>query len=1062
MSDELDQQVDGPPAQEYLEAVAEQDVDSDEAPSTPVTVKAISPILGGSPSSLDLDKTHSGGKTDEGVQTERDGLPKFSSDQVDEAQGDEDDEISQSKEGDDIVHSTKDGDVEDSEAIQSKDGDDIVHSTDDGETIHSTEDNDDELGYTQPPVIATPKTHFSEYFFAPQGDRTMIPPVFGAALQYPERSDMNSRLATTQPQPVPHHIFQHVITSGRAEMPLGPGMEGIYPSARDLVATVMAKQVVPMEDMAERLRDQQKTSEERKFTIEELEKTLDNPDAAAQSTEIGVLKATNRRLEDQLEHLTYDYGREQEIIESESRRLQAEIAEKDETIARLRAVSGSAPEGTIVSPTNESGFTTRPKSNKLLHQVIADLEARVTELQNEVIYYRTKDMTKTESDLTERTLRAEYALKGLEESKKLHDMEMDEQLATIARYEERIRDLETQIQTLQLAQAQHTQDMRAAEKTIAEFTNRELTLIQEKTSFSDRLKVLNDELKDRSKELKESDEQLSIVRKENVLTFTESARLKNEIQKIGHEQTKLKKDLALAGEWKQEKYTKDLASEELKQQLAALKEDKDRMSDTHRIQIENIEIATREKIKQERKEAKQKRRKVQEEFIALRGRALTDPSGTESEQEPDGASAVNLGISLEEELLGSSESPGSSPIEGTANVASNGGSNTQASPTGTQEQSPHKNPPQWEEYTASLAEDEIPIRADRTRGRHALAIASHLLTDDIDTSRGEEQNTDGEVQLDDKSKIPSQNIISTSDNEAEQELDAELLRQRPPIAGTTPNPEEDSKISQQRDPTINEQFLQEGRPRSRRLRPLKLDDQVPSVSEMEIPSGEQRRPLTAPGVIHGIDWAGSRRRRSGAFGSQSSPLIRSPITASSFEPQQRPGRTATGVEANAEANRLQEREEVVDGSGPPVPPSNQAGTEAHPPQELGQAGDGTPSSPSSGPPSPPLGGGGLGGGRPGERPRVPIIIPVYQRVPYRQGTRFGDWEGLIWAMILLFVIATFLMFMALREERNRWLAANEGTRQMLFSMKRRGPVGTGLLTWIFDNAFLNVETNSYG
>jgi len=188
-------------------------------------------------------------------------------------------------------------------------------------------------------------------------------------------------------------------------------------------------------------------------------------------------------------------------------------------------------------------------------------------------------------------------------------------------------------------------------------------------------------------------------------------------------------------------------------------------------------------------------------------------------------------------------------------------------------------------------------------------------------------------------------------------------------------------------------------------------------------------------------------------------------SASSFEPPRRPGRIAAGTGSGSEAYLPQEQDEIAAGGGPPVPPSGNSGTVAHSPQEPEQAGNGDPSppsNPSSRPPSPPPGGGGGGGDLPGQRPRVPVMIPVFQRVPYRQGGRLGEWEGLVWALVLLLVVATSLMYMALRAERNRWLAANEGTRQMLFSMQRQGPLGGGLLAWIFDNAFLNIETNSYG
>ena len=138
-------------------------------------------------------------------------------------------------------------------------------------------------------------------------------------------------------------------------------------------------------------------------------------------------------------------------------------------------------------------------------------------------------------------------------------------------------------------------------------------------------------------------------------------------------------------------------------------------------------------------------------------------------------------------------------------------------------------------------------------------------------------------------------------------------------------------------------------------------------------------------------------------------------------------------------------------------------------QELEQAGGGDPPSPSSpsseasseaSSPSP--GGVSRGGGGQGQRPRMPVMIPLIQRVPYPQGTPFGVMDRLAWYLFLCFMGVLLLGIMSLNGERNRWLEANEATRQMVFSVKRQGPTGYRLLSWVFDNAFLNLETNSYG
>ena len=516
------------------------------------------------------------------------------------------------------------------------------------------EDDNGDLVYTQPPRTIIPKTRFTEVFFAPQGDPALIPPVSGRESHYHARPATISDLATTEPRPVPHDLYWKVLRSGYAELPVGPGFDGFYPSARDLVAMTQHVQKVPLACMAERIRNYMKAVEEKSSVIEELGKALKDPNSVAQSTEIGTLKGSNKYLEDQIQTITNHYEQGRLKHESELERLQADIkiaiedrqraqarfelyerqiVAKDNTIAKLRALlKDAAPNGTIVSPTNKSGIPSRFKSLQVYRQMAARNEVTISRLQNEVIKSQTKDMTEAEADTVDKALRAEYAREKLKDEVKDLKTEVDEQRTTITLYEERLRDQEAQIQRLQLEKAQHAQDIRAAEKRITEYISKELTLTKDKTSLVDRVKVLNEEVKDRSKELKESDQQLTLVRRGHAATLNESARLKDEIQKVTHERTMLKTSLAQAGNWQQEKYTANLTSEELKQELAALKEDTGRMVDRYRFQIENLEITTREKIKNERKEAERKRRKVQEKLVALRGRALTNPSEAESEQ----------------------------------------------------------------------------------------------------------------------------------------------------------------------------------------------------------------------------------------------------------------------------------------------------------------------------------------------------------------------------------------------------------------------------------------------
>ena len=576
-----------------------------------------------------------------------------STEQDDTESIEQDDDIESMEQDDDIDSAKQDDDTEctkQADNIESIEQDDTAQTTIDDMNI----ENDDEvLEYTQPPPTITPKTRFTEVFFAPQGDPALIPPVPGRESQYHARAAGISELATTEPRRVPHDLYWKILRSGSAELPVGPGVDGFHPSVRDLVETQRHVQRATQASMAEKIRNFMKAVAEKDAVIEELKQTLLDPDAAAQSTEIGTLKGSNKYLEDQIRSITFHfdagkarYAAELEELQADIRtankdkqralvlfeQYEAQIAAKDEVIVELRApAEGAAPDGTIESPTNESGIIPRVNSVKVLQQTVASHEGTITHLQSQIIKYRTQDMTKPEADSVDKTLRAEYARDKLKMEVKELKAEVDEQRATIALCEESLQDQEAQIQRLQLEKAQHAQEMGAAEKRITEYTSRELTLTREKTSLGNRVTALNEALKNRSIELKESDQQLTHERERHAVTIIESARLKDEIQKVTHERTMLKRSLAQAGDWEQEKYTLNLTSEELKHELAALREDTARMADTYRFQIENLEVTTRLRIKNERKEATRKRRKVQEELVALRGRALTNPSGAESE-----------------------------------------------------------------------------------------------------------------------------------------------------------------------------------------------------------------------------------------------------------------------------------------------------------------------------------------------------------------------------------------------------------------------------------------------
>ena len=1157
------------------------------------------------------------------------------------------------------------------------------------------------MEYTQPLPTIIPKTGFTEVFFAPQGDSALIPPVSGRESYYHASPAPVSQFATIDPRPVPQDLYFKVLQSGYAELPVGPGADGFYPSARDLVATVKHVQRGPVAAMAKRIRNFMKTLAEKDSVIKELETTLANPDLAAQTTDIGALKGSNEYLEDWIRTIIDHRESERERHESELKELQADIktanedrqraearfatyerqiAAKDKTIAGLRAApKGARDNGTIVSPTDESGSTSRITSLSVWQEMAAKNEITITQLQNQIIELRTKDMTKTDADLLDRTLRAEYASDKLKDEIKNLQTEVDEQRSTINLYEERLQDQEAHIQRLQLEKAQQVQEIRAAEKKTAEYNSRELNLIKDKTNLGNRVKVLNEQLKDRLKELKESDQQLTLVHTEHATTLNESARLKDEIQKVTHERTMLKRSLAQAGDWQQEKYTASLSSEEVKQELAALRESTARMADKHRVQLQTLEVVTREKLKNERMEARRKRRKVQEELVALRGRALTNPSEAESEQvsiasgsrfsqhytdvlytadmvedsssygrkyanpyqDPDSATAVNAGRSLEEELNGSSGSEESSPVEEATGIFPDAGTHTQAFPDTTQgrpsqNRQPHLSKsskyseynlaPQLEDDVISSADDKTPNETWRSRSRPVVGFNRPGFTQDKEIYRVRGSDIDGAMRLGGDRTDSPQSILEF-DNEVQHERESNVQPQRLPNFETPLRPEGGSETAQQRLPNLNEQGLQEGGFSTRRRRPPILISNVPILSDPRKPArtrqdmDDQERPSNTSGGFRGTDWINSLipSQEHQETPSPSGPPAPPPdeagtqtggqlmgtdwknsmipsqehqATANPSDPLAPPSNeagTQTGGQTPGSAwvdslRPSQDHQEIPFLSGPPSPPPKEAGTqiggkiigtnwfeslrpsEDHQeaptpsgppvqpsetastqttgkiigtgwiqslrvPQEQPEAANqdsdgqgrpkeatgglfGTPwveslippqehqeSPDPSGPPGPPSaeasagdrkppssslsgsdttprggngggrgrgrGGGGGGDGSPrNRRPRAPVLIPVVKRVRYEDGYQcgkwLGRWESLAWALVALFLLGLFLMFMSLRTERQRWLAANEGTRQMLFSLQRGGPVGTRLLTWLLDNAFLNVETTSYG
>ncbi|MCJ1287646.1 hypothetical protein MMC26_006998 [Xylographa opegraphella] len=1129
----------GASAQEKLHS-ADADLYTDDAPMTPVTVKAVSSDPEGSSSRFNSDSTFDtprSGETEKGVPTRRDDQSQGSSQQ--EVQG-----------------------ADDGEEIKSTERDNIAQATMNNEKTDSDEEVD-YLEYTQPSPKIIPKTRFTEVFFASQGDPSLIPPIFGKESYSYLPPAAISKLATTEPRPVPHDLYWEVLRSGYAELPIGPGSDGFYPSARDMVAMTKHVRRVPMQCMAERIGNLLETVEEKNSIIEELENKLENPESAAQSTEIGTLKGSNKFFEDRirtieshredvdkkyaamLEELQADIklaNKDRQRAEARFALYERKIAAKENTIVELRALSkDAAPNGTIVGSAHESGSASHIKSIRVWQQIAASHEATIARLQNQIIESQTKDMRNTEAEVIDGALRAEYARDKLKDEVKSLEAELDEQGNTITLYEERLHDQGAQVQRLQLEKAQHAQDMRAAEGRMTEYTSRELTLTKDNTNLSNRVKVLNEEIKDRSIELKESDQQLSVVRRGQVATLIENARLKDEIQKVTYERSMLKNTLAQAGDWQREKYTAALTREELKQELAELREATARMADEHRFQNENLEATTRRKMKDERMEAALKQRKVQDALVALRGRAFTNPSEAESEQDLDSAGAVNGGRSLEEELDGSSGSDestatkqgsdkshpikkkshgssptevgsdesnpinkgsnDSSPIEEAADLVTNDDNSIHGSPNATQNRSSQNNPRHLSKYSkdknARQPEEEIVPSAE---GKISKGVGvSRIRPVRVEASRSTPvrlltlENVDGAAPPNSESTSPQQSNLDF-DNEAQQNREFKADRQRIPNPEVPLRPEEGFKTPQQRPPTINGQALQEGRSGTRRRRTPILNGNVPSIGTprlffpTDLYSDDQEPLMSDPSRLYGIPWLRSLNGASGP------PHGEDSATVSGFGYPQHSDRTAMEVQPSIEASPPQSRpktvdpylhsqqqpttaagtiyetdwvrslrpdpehRETADPSGPSVPPQ---GPEPEP--EQAGAGAGDPPSPSSSPstsdPSPPSGG---AVGPRDRRRRKPVIVPVFQRVPYRQRHWLGAWEGLVWFLVSLCLLATFLMFMALRLESRRWLAANEGTRQMVYSVQRGGPAGSGLLTWLFDNAFLNVETTSYG
>ena len=65
-------------------------------------------------------------------------------------------------------------------------------------------------------------------------------------------------------------------------------------------------------------------------------------------------------------------------------------------------------------------------------------------------------------------------------------------------------------------------------------------------------------------------------------------------------------------------------------------------------------------------------------------------------------------------------------------------------------------------------------------------------------------------------------------------------------------------------------------------------------------------------------------------------------------------------------------------------------------------------------------------------------------------------------IMLLATIGMIIATISLYEEQGYWLAANDLTRQMVYSVRAEGPLGYGFLSWIFRDAFVAIRGNPYG
>ncbi|MCJ1248742.1 hypothetical protein MMC30_005961 [Trapelia coarctata] len=93
----------------------------------------------------------------------------------------------------------------------------------------------------------------------------------------------------------------------------------------------------------------------------------------------------------------------------------------------------------------------------------------------------------------------------------------------------------------------------------------------------------------------------------------------------------------------------------------------------------------------------------------------------------------------------------------------------------------------------------------------------------------------------------------------------------------------------------------------------------------------------------------------------------------------------------------------------------------------------------------------------------PVLIEGQQSLlPNKHSTSFRLYRYGSPLLLLLALTVLVLMMLDISNEKEKWLAANETTRQMAWVMRAGGSYGFPFLSWLFNDAFLEVDAYSYG